>query len=92
MRRWCQIRYQSSKSSLKIMSLASSYQHLIVSTRGKVGLIQLNRPRAFNALCSPLMAELNQAVSELDQRTDIGAMVLTGSEKAFAGTSIILMA
>lgn len=51
---------------------------------GRVALIQLNRPKALNALCSPLIKELNDATSKLDQDPDVGAIVITGSEKAFA--------
>ena len=50
-----------------------------------MSLIALNRPKALNALSSPLFAELNQALERADEDTDIGAIVLTGSEKAFAG-------
>ena len=52
-----------------------------------VVLVQLNRPKALNALSSPLFKELNQALFEADQDDTVGAMVLTGSEKAFAGPS-----
>lgn len=48
-------------------------------------LVTLNRPKALNALCSPLFQELNDALSKYDQDKDIGAIVITGSEKAFAG-------
>jgi enoyl-CoA hydratase len=48
-------------------------------------LITLNRPSALNALCSPLFEELNQVLLEADRDDAVGAMVLTGSEKAFAG-------
>jgi len=49
-----------------------------------VGLITLNRPKALNALSTPLMLELNQALSEFDVDSEIGAIVLTGSDRAFA--------
>jgi len=49
-----------------------------------VGLIELHRPKALNALFSPLMHELNTALKAFDKDTSIGAMVLTGSHKAFA--------
>jgi len=51
--------------------------------KGKVGLITLNRPKA-NALCSPLIAELNQALDKYENDHEIGAIVLTGNEKIFA--------
>lgn len=61
-----------------------AYEYIIVETRGPVGLITLNRPEALNALCSPLMEELNEALDAFECDNAIGAMVLTGSEKAFA--------
>lgn len=60
------------------------YQNIIVERRGRVGLITLNRPKAMNALSSPLMAELAHALDGFEADDDIGAMVLTGSDKAFA--------
>lgn len=60
------------------------YENIIVETRGQVGLITLNRPKALNALCSPLIAELGQALDAFEGDNEIGAIVLTGSEKAFA--------
>lgn len=61
-----------------------AYENIIVETRGNVGLITLNRPEALNALSSPLMAELTKALDAFEADDAIGAMVLTGSEKAFA--------
>src|SRR5690606_6918875 len=61
-----------------------AYQNIIIETRGKVGLITLNRPQALNALNSALMAELNQALDAWEADDGIGCMVITGSEKAFA--------
>ena len=61
-----------------------SYENIIVETRGNVGLITLNRPEALNALSSPLMTELTAALDDFESDKNIGAMVLTGSEKAFA--------
>ena len=55
-----------------------------VETRGKVGLITLNRPAALNALCDGLMTELGAALRAFDADDAVGAIVLTGSEKAFA--------
>lgn len=56
----------------------------MTEVKGKVALITLNRPKALNALCSPLMTELNEALDIFDNDKNIGAIVLTGSEKAFA--------
>lgn len=50
-------------------------------------IVTLNRPKALNALSSPLFQELNDALSKYDQDKEIGAIVITGSEKAFAGQS-----
>ncbi|KAJ3412357.1 putative enoyl-CoA hydratase, mitochondrial [Chytridiales sp. JEL 0842] len=61
-----------------------TYQYVLTEKRGKVGLVTLNRPRALNALSSPLMKDLNDALREFDADESVGAIVLTGSEKAFA--------
>ncbi|QKX60670.1 uncharacterized protein TRUGW13939_07816 [Talaromyces rugulosus] len=53
-----------------------------LSTNGRQ--VTLNRPKALNALSSPLFEELNDALSKYDENKDIGAIVITGSEKAFA--------
>jgi enoyl-CoA hydratase len=58
--------------------------NVIVETHGRVGLIRLNRPQALNALSSPLIEDLNTALEGLERDPNIGAIVLTGSEKAFA--------
>lgn len=71
-------------SNFRFMS--SQYNYILVARpEPAVVLITLNRPKALNALCSPLFAELNQAFLEADADDSVGAMVLTGSEKAFAG-------
>jgi enoyl-CoA hydratase len=61
-----------------------SYETLLTETRGAVALITLNRPKALNALNSIVMAELTEALSAFGKNEAIGAIVLTGSEKAFA--------
>ncbi len=61
-----------------------SYDNIIVEKRGAVGLIRLNRPKALNALCAALIEELAAALDDLEADDDIGAIVITGSEKAFA--------
>lgn len=61
-----------------------AYETIIVETRGKVGLITLNRPKALNALNKALIAEMTQAVQAFESDDAVGAIVLTGSEKAFA--------
>ncbi|TAM04312.1 MAG: enoyl-CoA hydratase [Paraburkholderia sp.] len=69
------------------------YEDILVETRGKVGLITLNRPKALNALNDALMDELGAALKSFDADDEIGAIVITGSEKAFAaGADIGMMA
>lgn len=63
---------------------SGSYEYIIPSVQGKVGIIQLNRPKALNALCDGLMQEVNGAAQAFDNDDDVGAIVITGSEKAFA--------
>ncbi|XP_006460912.1 hypothetical protein AGABI2DRAFT_192491 [Agaricus bisporus var. bisporus H97] len=78
-------RWTVTLSPYRRMSSSSKYEYLITSKpEPNVLLIQLNRPKALNALCSPLFKELNQAMKDADGDGSIGAMVLTGSEKAFA--------
>ena len=61
-----------------------AYENIILETRGKVGLITLNRPKALNALSPALMRELSAALDAFETDDNIGCMVLTGSDKAFA--------
>ncbi len=61
-----------------------AYENILVETRGAVGLITLNRPEAMNALNSALMSELASALDAFEADSAIGAMVITGNEKAFA--------
>ena len=61
-----------------------AYETLDLEVRGKVGLITLNRPKALNALNAKLIAELSSALNALEADDDVGCVVLTGSEKAFA--------
>jgi enoyl-CoA hydratase len=69
-----------------------AHENIIVETRGRVGLITLNRPKALNALNDALMSELGEALSRFDADEAIGAIVLTGSDKAFAaGADIAAM-
>ena len=70
-----------------------SYENILVTTDGRVGLITLNRPKALNALNDALMDELGAALLAFDADENIGAIVITGSEKAFAaGADIGAMA
>lgn len=61
-----------------------SYESILVETRGRAGLVMLNRPKALNALNDTLMDELGAALLAFDADDAIGAMVVTGSDKAFA--------
>lgn len=62
-----------------------SYEHILVSKPSpNVRLVTLNRPKALNALSTPLIKELNHALRAADADNDIGSIVITGSEKAFA--------
>ncbi|GGF65966.1 enoyl-CoA hydratase [Terasakiella brassicae] len=61
-----------------------AYEHILAEKKGRVGLITLNRPKALNALCTPLIDELGAALDVFEADSEIGCIVLTGSEKAFA--------
>ncbi len=61
-----------------------AYNNIIVEKRGKAGLITLNRSKALNALNSKLLAELVKALNEFEKDSNVGAVVIAGSEKAFA--------
>ena len=61
-----------------------NYENILVETRGKVGLVTLNRPKALNALSPELMRELSHALQGFEAQEQIGAMVITGNDKAFA--------
>jgi enoyl-CoA hydratase len=61
-----------------------TYTSILVETRGRVGLITLNRPQALNALNQSLLSELMQALAAFDADDAVGAIVITGSERAFA--------
>lgn len=66
------------------MSAEKTYDTILVTREDRVATITLNRPKALNALNSQVMAEVTTAAAELDADAGIGAIVLTGSEKAFA--------
>ena len=61
-----------------------SYETILVSRSDRVGTITLNRPEALNALNSQVMAEVTSAAAEFDADAGIGAIIITGSAKAFA--------
>jgi len=61
-----------------------SYDYVIVETRNNVGVITLNRPKALNALSAQLMSELAEVIKKLDSDDAVAAILITGSDKAFA--------
>lgn len=72
-------------STAETASTAKTYECIIVEKKdGNVAQITLNRPKALNALCWQLFQDLHHALQELDKDPSVGAIVLTGSKKAFA--------
>ncbi len=70
-----------------------TFENILVDTRGRVGVITLNRPKALNALNDALVDEVGIALDRFETDPDIGAIVITGSDKAFAaGADIGAMA
>ncbi len=61
-----------------------NYQNIIVEKKNRVGLITLNRPKALNALCAALVSELALALQDFEEDSNIGAIVVTGDDRAFA--------
>ncbi|MFY8126230.1 MAG: enoyl-CoA hydratase [Hydrogenophaga sp.] len=64
--------------------MTTTPETILVRTEGRVGIVTLNRPKALNALNGQLMDELGSALQAFDANPEIGCMVITGSEKAFA--------
>jgi enoyl-CoA hydratase len=64
--------------------MSMAYETLMVETKGRVGVVTLNRPQALNALNSTVLAEMIEALAAFDADDAVGAIVITGSEKAFA--------
>src|SRR5919205_2907415 len=65
-------------------SAPQAYETILVETRGRVGLVRLNRPKALNALSSRLVGELNRALDGFEADAGISCVLLTGDDKAFA--------
>ncbi len=61
-----------------------SYQNIVVESKGRVGIIRLNRPQQLNALNRALLTELTEAIAAYDADENIGCLLITGNEKAFA--------
>ncbi|XP_066140517.1 enoyl-CoA hydratase, mitochondrial [Euwallacea fornicatus] len=77
------------KQNVRFLSspTVDNYEFIKVSTAGtknNVGLITLNRPKALNALCNGLILEVSKALDSFEANKQIGAIIITGSEKAFA--------
>ena len=69
-----------------------NYQHILVEQKGRVAVIRLNRPKQLNALSPDVMEELGRALRGYDADEGVGAIVITGNEKAFAaGADIAAM-
>ena len=74
------------------ITFSGSYEYILTEKKGEkknVGFIKLNRPKALNALCDGLMKEVGQALDEFEADKDVGCIVLTGGERAFAGENRI---
>ena len=61
-----------------------SFEYILLEKKATVGIITFNRPKSMNALCRPLFAELSEALDDLESDNAIGAIVITGNDKAFA--------
>lgn len=86
-----QVAWSASSVSKKLMSSSapptSQYKNILAEVRGSnknIGLLQLNRPKALNALNAELMTELSEAIKHFDNDPTISCMILTGSTRAFA--------
>lgn len=76
-------------TTVRRLSTGKTYENIIVSRpENNVTLLTLNRPKALNALNSHLIAELNEAMEEADADQEVAALVLTGSDRAFAGAHV----
>lgn len=67
-----------------LSEVKDTYEFIKAEVKGNVGLVTLNRPKALNALCDGLLADLIHAAMAFDVNNDIGAIIITGSPKAFA--------
>jgi enoyl-CoA hydratase len=80
----CELFHAASTPRPTLERLVMTYLNLLTEIRGRVGIITLHRPQALNALNSELIAELNVVLGQYEADASIGAIVITGSEKAFA--------
>ncbi|XP_076831436.1 enoyl-CoA hydratase, mitochondrial [Brachyhypopomus gauderio] len=77
----------SAFAGIRQCSSGGQYNHILVDKKGEkknVGFIQLNRPKALNALCDGLMLEVGKALDAFEEDSEVGAVVITGSDRAFA--------
>uniref|UniRef100_A0A673FQT8 Enoyl-CoA hydratase, mitochondrial n=1 Tax=Sinocyclocheilus rhinocerous TaxID=307959 RepID=A0A673FQT8_9TELE len=77
----------SALAATRQCSSGGQYQYILVDKKGEkknVGFIQLNRPKALNALCDGLMMEVGKVLDAFEADSEVGAIIITGSEKAFA--------
>ncbi|XP_026873452.2 enoyl-CoA hydratase, mitochondrial [Electrophorus electricus] len=77
----------SAFANIRQCSSGDQYHYILVDKKGEkknVGFIQLNRPKALNALCEGLMLEVGKALDTFEEDNEVGAVVITGSERAFA--------
>lgn len=81
------VRQVSSSSSSSAQHHTNNHKNIIIEDSGHAGvaLIRLHRPKALNALSSALFAELNEALKKFEEDKETAAIVITGSDKAFAG-------
>src|SRR5215216_3788221 len=75
---------KSANTSSTLEDNVTAYQNIKTETKGRVGIVRLDRPKALNALCADLVRELGQALDAFEADPGIGCVVLTGSDKAFA--------
>ncbi|OLY85554.1 Enoyl-CoA hydratase, mitochondrial [Smittium mucronatum] len=71
-------------TQIRTYTVNGDHKYIITEINDKVGIIRLNRPKALNALNNDLFTELNESLKSLDSNDQIGAVVLTGSDRAFA--------
>jgi enoyl-CoA hydratase len=67
------------RNATAVRSTRMSYENILVETKGRVGVVTLNRPNALNALNNALVLELNTALDAFEADPNIGAIVITGS-------------
>jgi enoyl-CoA hydratase len=69
---------------------SKGFQYVRIETKGRVGIVQIYRPKALNALNPALVGEVVRAISDFDNNSEIGCVILTGTGRAFAAGADIL--